>query len=80
MTLPFDIFQQSLIGGRKTNQDRVGYAYANETVLMVVADGMGGHLNGEIAAEIAVRVLIQRFNVEARLGLSDPGPHHRQCV
>ena len=80
MTLPFDIFQQSLISGRKTNQDRVGYAYANEAVLMVVADGMGGHLNGEIAAEIAVRVLIQRFNREARLGLSNPGQFLRSAL
>ena len=80
MTLPFDIFQQSLISGRKTNQDRVGYAYANEAVLMVVADGMGGHLNGEIAAEIAVRVLIERFNREARLGLSNPGPFLRSAL
>ncbi len=73
MFLPFEILQESLIGGRKTNQDRVGYAYANDALLMVVADGMGGHQNGEIAAEITVRVLIERFNREARSGLSDPG-------
>ena len=80
MALPFDIFQQSLISGRKTNQDRVGYAYANDAVLMVVADGMGGHLNGEIAAEIAVRVLIERFNREARLGLSNPSQFLRTAL
>jgi PPM family protein phosphatase len=73
VALPFEILQESLICGRKSNQDRVGYAYANETLLMVVADGMGGHQNGEIAAEIAVRVLIERFNREAKLGLSNPG-------
>jgi PPM family protein phosphatase len=80
VALPFDIFQQSLISGRKTNQDRVGYAYANDAVLMVVADGMGGHLNGEIAAEIAVRVLIERFNREARLGLSNPSQFLRTAL
>lgn len=80
MALPFDIFQQSLIGGRKTNQDRVGYAYANDALLMVVADGMGGHLNGEIAAEIAVQILIERFNREARLALSNPGQFLRSAL
>ena len=73
MALPYEVIQQSLIGGRKSNQDRVGYAFANDTLLMVVADGMGGHQNGEVAAEIAVRVLIERFNREARLTLSNPG-------
>lgn len=72
MAIPYEILQETLIGGRKSNQDRIGHAYANETLLMVVADGMGGHLNGEIAAEIAVRVLMERFSREAKLGLSNP--------
>lgn len=72
MAVPFEVIQESLIGGRKSNQDRVGYAFANDSLLMVVADGMGGHQNGEIAAEIAVRVLIERFNREARIALSNP--------
>lgn len=73
MALPIEVIQESLIGGRKSNQDRVGYAYANDTLLMVVADGMGGHQNGEVAAEIAVRVLIERFNREAKVNLGNPG-------
>lgn len=70
--VPYEIMQESLVGGRKSNQDRVGYAYTNDTLLMLVADGMGGHLNGEIAAEITLRVLIERFDREAELGLSNP--------
>jgi PPM family protein phosphatase len=73
VALPFEVIQESLICGRKSNQDRVGYAYANDTLLMIVADGMGGHQNGEIAAELAVRVLIERFNREVKLGVSNPG-------
>ena len=69
---PYEIVQESLIGGRKSNQDRVASAYVNDTLLMVVADGMGGHLNGEIAAEITVQVLIKRFNRAARIGLGNP--------
>ncbi len=73
MALPYEVIQESLIGGRKSNQDRVGYASVNDTLLMVVADGMGGHQNGEIAAEIAVRVLIECFNREARKAIGNPG-------
>jgi PPM family protein phosphatase len=71
--VPYEILHESLIGGRKSNQDRLGFTYVNDTLLMVVADGMGGHLNGEIAAEIAVRVLTERFNREVRSGMSNPG-------
>ncbi|MDQ3259475.1 MAG: protein phosphatase 2C domain-containing protein [Pseudomonadota bacterium] len=80
MAARYEIFQESLIGGRKSNQDRVGYACANDTLLMIVADGMGGHLNGEIAAEIAVRVLIERFNREARIVLTSPAEFLRGAL
>ena len=73
MSGPFDVIQHSLIGGRKTNQDRIGHAYTSDALLMVVADGMGGHLHGEIAAEIAVRVLLEHFKREARGKLTNPG-------
>ena len=43
------------------NQDRVGYWRTAATrCCMVVADGMGGHLHGEVAAQIAVPMLTQR--------------------
>lgn len=57
----FTIYQASHIGGRKSNQDRVGYAYTGEALLMVLADGMGGHGHGELAAEIAVETLLHAF-------------------
>ena len=50
----FTIFQDSYIGGRKMNQDRLAYSYSKDVLLMVIADGMGGHAHGEIAAEIPV--------------------------
>jgi len=40
--------------------------------LMVVADGMGGHYYGEIAAQIAVQVLIESFQREATPAIRDP--------
>ena len=50
----FTIFHESRKGQRKINQDRLAYTYSRDTLLLVVADGMGGHAGGEIAAQIAV--------------------------
>jgi len=57
----FAVHQASKIGGRKYNQDRVGYAYTNDTLLLVLADGMGGHLHGEVAAQIGVLTFMRAF-------------------
>lgn len=57
----FDVHQASRIGARKYNQDRVGYAYTNDALLLVLADGMGGHLHGEVAAQIAVLTFMRAF-------------------
>lgn len=68
----FTIFQDSHKGGRKVNQDRLAYSYGKDVLLMVIADGMGGHARGEIAAEITVNTITNRFQQEARTTLRRP--------
>ena len=70
--MKFTIFQESRIGKRKSNQDRNAYCYSRDALLMVIADGMGGHLHGEIAAQIAVQFVVQAFQRSARPTLGDP--------
>ena len=70
--MKFTIFQDSRIGKRRNNQDRLAYCYSRESLLMVVADGMGGHLRGELAAQIDVRTLTEIFERESAPRLPDP--------
>jgi len=68
----FSIFQESRKGGREANEDRTSYAYTRDALLMVVADGMGGHLHGEVASQIAAQLLTEAFQREAKPTLADP--------
>jgi len=68
----FLIYQESLQGPRKSNQDRIAYSYSRDALLMVVADGMGGHLHGEIAAHIAVQFVTEAFHRQALPRIDDP--------
>jgi PPM family protein phosphatase len=70
--MKFTIFQESRIGGRKTNQDRTGYVYSREALLMVVADGMGGHRDGQIAAQVAVETIASGFQRQANPIINNP--------
>ncbi len=70
--MKFSIFQNSRQGPRPYNQDRLAYSYSKESLLMVLADGMGGHRHGELAAEIAVKMMTEAFQLEALPLLSNP--------
>lgn len=68
----FTIHQASRIGRRSSNQDRLAFSYSSEALLMVVADGMGGHAHGETAAQVAVERIVAAFEREAMPRLPDP--------
>ena len=53
--MKFSVFQVSRKGGRLKNEDRMGYCYTRESGLFVLADGMGGHPEGEVAAQLALQ-------------------------
>lgn len=63
--MQFSVYQESQIGGRKVNQDRMGYSFTREALLLVLADGMGGHLLGEIASSITLRAMSTLFQQHA---------------
>lgn len=70
--MQFSIYQQSLIGGRKVNQDRMGYCFTRDSLLLLLADGMGGHIGGEIAATIALQTVSMMFRLQARPYVKKP--------
>jgi len=54
--------QLSLQGERDTNQDRVVIEAVQNAALLSACDGMGGHTDGERAADTAQRTILQRFS------------------
>ncbi len=69
--MKFAVFQLSRQGGRERNEDRMGYCYTRESGLFVLADGMGGHPEGEVAAQIALQTISAMFQRHARPMLPD---------
>ncbi|MFZ6748215.1 PP2C family protein-serine/threonine phosphatase [Undibacterium sp. Ren11W] len=61
----FSVYQASNIGGRKVNQDRMGYSFTRDTILLLLADGMGGHILGEVAATVAMQTIGNLFQQHA---------------
>lgn len=59
--MELDTAQVSLIGHRRDNQDRAEVLFGDDSLLAIVADGMGGHARGDLAAETAVVSLVNRF-------------------
>jgi serine/threonine protein phosphatase PrpC len=78
--MKYAIAQESRVGARHMNQDRVGYWRTSEALLLVVADGMGGHLHGEVAASLAADLFGAAFQREAKPRLANPAEFLAQAV
>lgn len=77
--MAYEIAQASLCGDRDRNQDRIGCVEHGGGsgqdppvgMLLVLADGMGGHPRGELAAQVAVDTLTAAYRA-APAPLADP--------
>lgn len=78
--MKFTIHQESRQGPREYNQDRLAYSYSKEALLLVLADGMGGHSHGEIAAELAVKTLTDAFQSLAKPLLAYPDKFLKEYI
>jgi len=68
----FAVYQISRKGGRDKNEDRMGYCYTRDSGLFALADGMGGHPEGEVASQLALQTLAALFQRDAKPVLKDP--------
>lgn len=69
--MKFSVFQVSRLGGREKNEDRMGYCYTRTSALFLLADGMGGHPEGEVAAQLAIQTIATLFQRDAQPDLPD---------
>ena len=68
----FSVYQVSRKGGREKNEDRMGYCYTRDAGLFALADGMGGHPEGEVASQLALQTLAALFQRDAKPMLAEP--------
>ena len=82
----FSVYQVSRKGGREKNEDRMGYCYTRSSGLFALADGMGGHPEGEVASQLALQTLAAMYQRDAKPTLPEPmrflsdsilGGHHQ---
>lgn len=72
MPMKYQTAQLSSAGARRNNEDRVGIAERPNAVLMVVADGLGGHTGGELASQTVVETVIRLFQSVKQPRFTDP--------
>ena len=74
----FTARQTTRLGNRSSNQDRSLVLADSDTVLLAVADGMGGHARGDLAAQAFIDSLARQFR--ERDPLQDPDEFLHQAL
>jgi serine/threonine protein phosphatase PrpC len=69
--MTFSVASTSRVGGRDLNEDRSAYCYTSQSVLLLVADGLGGYPLGEVAAQMAVDCMVACFRRHGTPRLAD---------
>lgn len=57
-----EIAKLSKVGGRKVNEDACDYWSASSLSCCVLSDGLGGHFGGDVASQLVVSSVHERFN------------------
>lgn len=70
--MKYQFASYSLTGGRATNQDRIVCAERDNAVLLVLADGLGGHAGGALAAEILTQTAQYAFEAVRQPVITKP--------
>jgi len=83
--MEYSVAQQSNQGGRDYNEDRTAIFERGDAILLIVADGLGGHAGGDLASQAFVDALGASFakatsdqlaNADSFLTLSINYAHH----
>ncbi len=69
--MKIEISKVSALGDRSDNQDRAAVVVRETAAMLLVFDGMGGHSDGALAAETALKVIKERFEA-SKLPILDP--------
>jgi serine/threonine protein phosphatase PrpC len=69
--MKFSVFQVTRKGGRQLNEDRMGYSYTRASGILLLADGMGGHPEGEVAAQLALQSISELYQKQANPKIDD---------
>lgn len=56
-----DMAVLSKAGGREVNEDACGYCTSGEFCCYVLSDGAGGHGCGDVASQVVVRTVLEKF-------------------
>ncbi|MGD8784269.1 MAG: protein phosphatase 2C domain-containing protein [Thioalkalispiraceae bacterium] len=69
--MQYVIGRSSRLGNRSINQDRIAALERDNTVLLVLGDGLGGRTGGELAAQVMVDTIARDFQ-NAKLPIKHP--------